>query len=351
MAGAVLRILVSRLRFIGDIVISTPVLEALRQRFSDAVIDYLGDRQGVSLLLRNPFVNDIIPYDFLAPGIKEQIRVARLLRKRKYDVAIDLFGNPRSAILMLLSGAKMRIGGNFGWRGRTYTHPITIRERLTAVDFHLRYLKPLGIESRQMRPRIFLTGEDIDASAKYLESIGVDNSKPKVGFHVGATWPAKVWPPENFARLASLVCNRLGAQVLVTYGPKDRQILDRITLSSEIKSFVIEPREIRELASIISLCDAYVSNDAAPMHISAAVGTPTVGIFGPGEPGIWFPYQVEFGHVALHKNVECCHKDFCDLKGKDYLRCMNEIKPDEVFETLVRILDAKRMKHTLENHI
>ncbi|MFZ1082509.1 MAG: glycosyltransferase family 9 protein [Candidatus Kryptoniota bacterium] len=333
-----MKILVSRLKFIGDIVLTTPVIEVLREKFSDAAIDYLGDNEGVTLLQNNPGLNEIIPYDFSANEIKEQFRVVSVLRKKKYDVAIDLFGNPRSAIAIFLSGAKMRIGGNFGWRRKTYTHPIAIAERLTAVNFHLRYLRPLGINENYRRPKIFVTQDEEEVAAKYLTSLGIDGSQIKIGFHIGATWPAKVWLPDYFAKIAELVIKKYDAQLLVTYGQKDFQYLGKFSSAIHVKFTPIAPQKLRRLAAIISRCDVYISNDAAPMHISAAVGTPTIGIFGPGDPDIWFPYEKNLGHIALHKNIQCCHRDYCQLRGEDYMRCMKQIKPEEVFETVKLIL-------------
>lgn len=338
MAEPVLKILVSRLRFIGDIVLTTPVIEVLREKFPDGEIHYLGDKAGVALLENNPALNRIWPYDFNAPSVIEQMLTARILRKEKYDVAIDLFGNPRSAILIYLSGAKMRIGGDFGWRGKTFTHPMTIREKMTAVSFHLAYLRPLGIGETYRRPRIFLTEPEVEEAKYYLKSAGVDRSKPVVGLHIGATWPAKVWPSKNFARLAGLLTEWQGAHVVVTHGPRDQKYFAEFTSAAKTDFVDFAPQGLRKLAAAISCFDAYISNDAAPMHIAPAVGTPTVGIFGPGEPDIWFPYERASGHVALKKDVDCCHRDHCYLSGDDHMRCMKLIKPEDVYETVGQIL-------------
>ncbi len=338
-----MKILVSRLKFIGDIVLTTPVIRALREKFPDSVIDYLGDKEAVSLLESNPYLNHIIPYNFGRWEVAEQLSVGNFLRKRQYDVAIDLFGNPRSAIVIFLSGARMRIGGAFGWRRRTFTHPIKITERMDAVSFHLRYLAPLGILKASDRPSIFLTEKESYEGRDYLMSVGMDHARPIVGMHIGATWPAKVWPAEKFARVADLLHDKTGAQVVVSYGPKDTACAAAFSKAARTKSTIIRPGTLRRLASIISHLDVYVSNDAAPMHISAAVGTPTVGIFGPGEPDIWFPYENRFGHIALKKNVECCRKDICELKGEEYMRCMKQLKAEEVFEVTKDIMERSKL--------
>ncbi|HEY9167307.1 MAG TPA: glycosyltransferase family 9 protein [Candidatus Kryptonia bacterium] len=332
-----MRILVSRLQFIGDIILTTPVLEVLRERFPNSQIDYLGEKHAVTLLEKNRDINDIIQYDFDRPSILEQIRVSSLLRARKYDVAIDLFGNPRSAVVIYLSGATMRIGGSFGWRKNLFTHPIVITERINAVSFHLRYLQPLGINESFRPPKITITEDEIRSVQESLGKIG----GRVVGLHIGATWPAKVWPSRSFARLAEMVFERLDARVIVTYGPKDSKYISAFSSAVKIPFTPWPPAPLRQLAALISSCDVFVSNDAAPMHLSAAVGTPTVGIFGPGEPDIWFPYSESIGHKSFHKNVECCHRDFCSLKDKEFMRCMNAVQPEEVFHHIESVLSSR----------
>lgn len=342
MADYILKILVSRLKYIGDIILTTPVIDALREKFPDSEIHYLGDKHGVTLLEKNPALDRIIPYDFSVPSVLEQIRISYVLRRENYDVAIDLFGNPRSALAILFTGAKTRIGGNFGWRSRTFTHPVTIRERVTSVAFHLRYLEPLGIDGYLGSTKIYLDEREREDAKRELLSLGMDPVKPVVGLHIGATWPAKVWPARNFARLTELVTEWLGAQVVITRGPKDNRHFNEFTAAIRCKFIDYLPHDLRKLAATISCCDIYVSNDAAPMHISPAVGTPTVGIFGPGEPDIWFPYDTGVGHVALKKDIDCCHRDFCDLAGDDYMRCMKLIRPEEVYETIEQILKRRK---------
>jgi lipopolysaccharide heptosyltransferase II len=339
-----MRILVSRLKFIGDIVLTVPVLEVLRERFPDAYIAYLGDSEGTRLLERNPNLNEIIPYRFNSFSLGEQLRIINVLRRGRFDIAIDLFGNPRSALAIFFSGARMRIGGYFGWRGKLYTHPIRINDRLNAVQFHLRYLEPLGIKENYRRPKIYLSNDEIQEAKLLIEREGVTRNAPLVGFHIGATWPAKVWGPENFAELARYVASETGYKIVITYGPKDKYYLTEFQNAVKVPVVVIEPQPLRMLAAIIASCDLFVSNDAAPMHISAAVGTPTIGIFGPGEEDIWFPYAQEEGNFAMRKDVPChpCHLDFCNLKGDDYMRCMKLLKPRDVFEKIKISLNISR---------
>lgn len=335
------RILISRMKFVGDVVLTTPIIRAVREQYPDAFIAYLGDSEAVSLLDNNPHLNEIIPYDFSTPSIIEQPRVMLQLRKRKFDVAIDLFSNPRSALLMYASGAKMRIGKEVKGRGTLYTHRIQDDGKpKTAIEFHFQYLKPLGIEPKQFPTEIFLTADEKREARNYLMWQDIDITKPIVGLHPGATWPAKMWQWEKFADLIDLLKAKLDVQVLLTQGPKDAELIDKISKRAVGNFLPLPVMRLRQLAAIISQCAVYVSNDAAPMHISVAVGTTTIGIFGPGEENIWFPYHPP--HAALRKDVSChpCHLDFCNREGDDYMECMKLLSVNEVFEEVKKRLQV-----------
>jgi len=340
------RILITRLKFIGDIVLTTPLIRSVRNRYPDAFIAYLGGKEGVSLLEHNPCLDEIVPYDFARPTFLEQPKVAFALRRRKFDLSIDLFGNPRSALLTYMSGARVRVGPDRSGRGRLYT--IRVPEDpspVTAIGFHNRSLRAAGIEPTAERTEIFLTDDERREAGIFLRWQGSTGesrggARPLVGLHPGATWPAKRWPPEKFAALAELLAAKSRADVIVTAGPGDRDAAAAFSRACTSSARVLPVLPLRQLAAVIAQCRVYVSNDAGPMHIAAAVGTPTVGLFGPGEENIWFPYRSEEGHVALRKDVPChpCHLDFCDRTGDGYMECMRLLGVDEVHATVDRLL-------------
>jgi lipopolysaccharide heptosyltransferase II len=339
--SSVKRILISRMKFIGDVVLTTPIVRAVREHYPEAFIAYLGDAEAVSLLEHNPYLNEIIPYNFSKSSLIEQPRVIFQLRKRKFDIAIDLFSNPRSALLMYASGAKMRIGKDVKGRGNLYTHRIWDDGKpKTAIEFHYQYLKPLGIEPKHFRTEIFLTEDEKREARNYLKWQDVDLAKPIIGLHPGATWPAKMWQWEKFADLIDFLRAKLEAQVIVTQGPKDKELIDKISQRATGNFVPLPMMRVRQLAAIISQCTVYISNDAAPMHISVAVGTKTIGIFGPGEEHIWFPYPPP--HVALRKDVPChpCHLDFCNREGDGFMECMKLLSVKEVFEEIKKRLQV-----------
>ncbi len=332
------RICLSRMRYIGDVVLTTPVIRAVRKRFPGAYIAYLGEREAVSLLEQNPFLDEILPFDFDRPTILEQPRVMAALRRRKFDVFIDLFSNPRSAILARSSGAAMRIGKDVPGRGRLYTHRIGEPEgRINAIEFHYRYLEPLGVPPDGLATEIFLGEEEKREARNYLKWQDCDPDQPIIAMHPGATWPAKRWPWERFAELADLCRAKLRAQIILTQGPNDADVVGMIAARATGSLMALPLMRLRQLAAILSCCSAYVANDNGTMHIAAAVGTPTIGIFGPGEEDIWFPYaSAATKHVALRKPVVChpCHLNVCNRPGDESMECMKLLAVDDVFRAV-----------------
>jgi len=335
-----MRILISRMKYIGDVVLTTPVLRALRERYPEAHIAYLAEKEAVSLLQHHPCIDEIIPFDFTRPTLLEQPRVMWLLRRRKFDIFIDLFSNPRTALLAMASGAPIRIGKEVDGRGRLYTHRILDDGKpKSAIAFHYQYVKPIGVEPTRWRTELFLTEEERREARSYLTWQQLDLSRPIIGLHPGATWPAKRWAWEKFADLIDLLRAKLDAQVIVTQGPNDGELVAKIAARSTGRFVYLPVLPLRQLAAVIAQCAVYVANDNGTMHIAAAVGTTTVGIFGPGEEEIWFPYgppHDDRSHVALRKEVPChpCHLDFCNRPGEEYMECMRALSAAEVFETV-----------------
>jgi lipopolysaccharide heptosyltransferase II len=331
------RVLITRMKFIGDVILTTPIIRSIRAALPSAHVAYMGDKEAVSLLENNPYLDEIIPFDFSLPSIIEQTRVSLLLRRRRFDLVIDLFGNPRSALLTYLSGARTRMGLDRPGRGKLYTLRIQDDGKpKTAIGFYEQFLRVLGIPTTMTRTEIILTDEERRNGARLLTSLEAHPPVPIIGMHVGATWPAKTWLPERFGELAAMLRSKLGAQVVLTAGPKDKDTIARVMAVAGSSAVPVPVLPLRQLAAVISQCTVFVSNDAGPMHIAPAVGVPTIGLFGPGEEDVWFAYSRSEGHRALRIDVPChpCHLDVCNRPGDEYMECMKLLTVEEVFEAV-----------------
>jgi len=327
-------ILVSRLRFMGDVILTTPLLNVLRENFPNARITYIAETPYHSLLENHPAVDRV--WGFRLESRKDQARLFSKLLKTHFDIAIDLFGNPRSALLTYLSGAPYRIGGDFRGRKIFYTHRIKDDGiPKSAVKFHLQYLKALEISYKVYDPAIFVSPEEKTWAKQYLENRGFNLQQKIVAIHPGAAWPAKRWFPERFAALANKLVSGTGAQMFFIVNPDKEAIVQSVIDRCNFSVPVPEVLTLRHLAAVISLCDVLVSNDCGVMHMAPAVGTRVVGIFGPGEPEIWFPYSQEKGHRLVYHEIECsrCHQDFCHR-----MDCMKAVTVEDVYQAVLDVL-------------
>ncbi|MFA6469980.1 MAG: glycosyltransferase family 9 protein [Bacteroidota bacterium] len=331
------RILLTRMKYIGDIVLTTPIIRSLRETYPDAHIAYLGDSKAVSLLEHNPFLDEIIPFDFSRDTVFYQLKMYWKMFSGKYDLTIDLYSNPRSALMTFATRAKVRIGGDTRGRGTLYTIKIGDDGKLkSAIVHHYQSLKPLGIEQKNFKTEIFLTGNERSSAKELLASIGVDTKKRIVAIHPGATWPNKIWPKEQFASLLERLVAQTDCEVIVSPGPKDVDLMSFLTRKFSKRVHALPLLPVRVLAAILSQCSVFVSNDCGPMHIGVATGTKTIGIFGPEPIEIWFPYDRNDGHLPLFKKIFCspCRTTQCFREGIDYLECMKLITVEEVFNAV-----------------
>ena len=336
------RILITRMKYIGDVVLTTPIIRAVREKYPDAYLAYLTDKKIAPLLEHNPYLDEIISFDFLKPDIIEQPRIVFQLRRRKFDVVVDLFSNPRTALLSWASGAPVRIGKDVKGRGKLYTHRIGDYGAMKpAIEFHYQYVKPIGVEMTHFKTEIFLTDEEKREARIFLRHQDVDLTKPIVVIHPGATWLNKMWLKDRFAELIDLLRAKLHVEVVLSLGPEDRQLADYIVNHTTGKVLALPLLPLRQLAAILSQCKVFLSNDCGPMHIGVAVGTPTISIFGPEPVEVWFAHYERDGHKALFKKIECspCRVTKCFREEEHFMECMKLITVNEVFEEVKRSIE------------
>jgi ADP-heptose:LPS heptosyltransferase len=274
------------------------------------------------------------------------------IARRRFDLAIDLFGNPRTAFTTWLTGASIRVGGDFRGRGNCTTFAFPPPTELNAIDFHWRSLEALGIEKGDNRTEIFISEQEKNWAREFLEALALDSSRPIVGLHPGATWLNKRWPEKHFAALARELCAN-NVQVLITQGPGEEPVAMEVMRQisppppGRAAQIVLLPvLDLRQLASVLQQMQVFVANDCGVMHLSVAVGTTTIGLFGPSQPHIWFPYSPAGGHLAMWHEIECrpCHKNFCPL---GHLDCQNKLIPKRMItETLKRLRNSTQIKNS-----
>ena len=385
------RILVIKLRHIGDVLLTVPVLRALREHFFDAHISVLVNSGTEQVLAGVPFINEIILFDrniknlSLMKRYTREISFLKSIRKKSFDMTIDLTGGDRAAIVSLTTGAEYRLG----WKPKTgfvgkkhvYTHFCEPGGKKHMVLQNLDIINQFGIKTENLSVDFYIP----EAARTFIKRIFEDNNIPvnpplsKVGqrgvkvMHVHPTsrWLFKCWRDEYMAEVITWLLEQ-DIKVLVTSSP-DKKELDKarriLSLVSEftrsriptlVRGGIIDlcgKTSIKQLGAISEASHLFLGVDSAPMHIAAAVGTPVIALFGPSGAFHWgpwdnsesimqeggsqkTPYPKRNGiqscgiHTVIQRNWDCipCGKDGCE-KSK-ISKCLEDIKPDEVKEII-----------------
>jgi len=337
--GAVKRILVRGTNWIGDAVLTTPALMAIRKGFPKAKIALLVKPAIAELLHHHPAVDEIVLYRDPGPhaGLGGKLTLARLLRRGRYDLAILLQNAFEAAAITALAGIPNRYGYATDGRWFLLTHrvPLTskIRRRHQA-HYYLELLRPLGIPVEPEPPTLRTTpGEDAEA-IEHLRAFGVDPKKFLIGLNPGSIYgTAKRWLPERFAEVADRVAAEHGGVVLIFGGRGEEELGAAIAGKMTAPTLVLSGRTtVRRLMALIKQCRLFITNDTGPMHIATAFGVPTVAIFGPTDPATTSPFGSR--HELVRHPVDCspCLLRECPIDH----RCMQGISVEMVHAAAMR---------------
>ncbi|CUS98377.1 glycosyltransferase family 9 protein [Candidatus Kryptobacter tengchongensis] len=330
------KILVVKLRAIGDVLLSTAVLKNLRYNFPNAKIDFLTEPPAKEIVDGNPFIDELIIFE------REKNNLIKFweLRKRKYDLVIDLFCNPRSALLTFITGAKYRVG--YAFRGRSYAYNVKLKPRKEVhhnVEFNLDALRAIGLEIIDKEIYIQLNEEAEKFAEKFWKENNL-NGKMVIALNPSGTWETKRWGIEKFAKLGDIIAKNFNAKILILWGnQKELEDAQKIFSIMEEKPLIPPKTNLKQLASILKRCSFTISNDSGPMHISTAVGTPTLGIYGPTNPYAQGPYGEK--HLWVRKeDLECiaCNLTKCPIGNI----CMKDLTVETVFEAFLKLVEKNK---------
>ncbi len=337
MKDAPKRVLLIKLRAIGDVVLATPALAEARRAWPEAEIDFLTEPPSRQVLEGNPDVSEVLVHDPHAPFAK-QVDLVRRIRAKGYDLVIDLFGNPRSAWLTLLSGARTRVGFGFRFRKMAYNVRVAPRGHLVhEVEFNLDALRAVGVTVGPARLHFPVPDDAKRYIDDFLASKGLAD-RLLIGLNNSGGWAAKRWMPEKAAELARRLVEDEGAAVIVLWGPGEEDQMGQVAAMAGRGALLAPPTDLHQLAALLVRLRLLVTTDSAPMHIAAAVGTKVVALFGPTNPLLQGPYGP--GHVVVrNEQLGClgCNRTRCD-DG----RCMSELAVGTVYAACVKALAAQR---------
>ncbi len=326
-----------RPRFRGDVLLASPVARLVKRDYPQGRVDLLTEPSSVGSAAGEPSWDHV--YSLPRKGFWAWWQTVKTIRQQNYDVVCDLFGNPRTVLLALASGARFRIGPKVTVWDLLYDYRTEAGQPGARAAWESFYdiLRAFGMRQLSMRPRWVITQEDDLWITSFLKERGVQPGKI-IGLFPGGSHQAKRWPLKHFLELAQRTPKELGMKCIFVFGPLEKDLkLDYMHAAGKL-SLSVEGLPPSRLAALWRRCAAVVSNDAFPMHLGPAVSTPTIGLFGPSDPAIWFPYPEKSGHRAVHAAPACwpCHKDVCNE-----LACWQDVTPDLIMNLLKQVAKKK----------
>ncbi len=322
------RILIIQLRQMGDVLLTTPAVRALRKRYPESHIAYLVERVPGQVLRYNGHINEIMIRDDKR-GWRESLETLLRVRKGRFDLVVDFLANPRTALITYLSRAKVSISYSNHRRYFAYTHPV-MPEGTFSAEHKLSLLRVLGcpLDSLELEMKIPAVAQE--SVRNFMSQHGLAHDRPIICMYPFHKRPVREWPPEYFVSLADRLKREWNAAVIFLWGPgredEARQILDMATE----KHFLVPPMDIFELGAFCREADLFVGNDGGPRHIAASQSTPTFIILGPSDDAWTPPGRI---HTTVTEDVPCrpCNLRYCPEK---HHACMRELKPDYAFMRL-----------------
>ena len=350
------RILIVQPNWVGDAVMATPTLRAIRQLYPAAHISYLLRRYVKPIYNGMPWADKLITYRTgktkAKAGKGQFFDLAARLRARRFDLAILLPNSFKSALVCKMAGIDRIVGYERDGRGFLLTDKLLpVKERgkyvpTPIVKYYLGIAQYLGSASRDIRLELFVTDFERREAEEVLARSGLDphverparsGLPPMVILNPGAQYgAAKCWLPEYFAQLADQFIEQRGATVLVSAAPREREIVDQINrhMRHAAVDLARAGLTLGALKEIVRRCDLMVTNDTGPRHIAAAFDVPVATIFGPTHPEWTEIYFARERKVSVPVFCGPCQKKTCPLDH----RCMTRVTPGSVFEATEALL-------------
>ena len=332
------KILIIKFGSLGDLLLMTPVLPNLRFYFPDAEIDIFTLKSSRDILIDNPYITRVLTY---IPGTNTSWFLIKNIRKKKFDLVIDLYCNPRTAFITYLSGARYKFG--FRFFGRNYAYNIKARGRggeVHNVDFNLDALRELEIPVTSKNLNLGINIVHKEFAENFIKENKI-KEKNIIGICLTGEWETKKYKIPDYIKVIKMINGVYDVNfILFWMNEQQRKDCEMIQREYPGNSFIIPESPVKYLASIISNCDLIISGDSGPLHIAVAMKVPVLGIYGPTKPMLQGPYG-DNNLTIVNEGLECL---YCDLtKCKIGNICMTELSKDKIIMTLNRLIEINKI--------
>jgi heptosyltransferase-3 len=348
-------ILLIQLGDIGDVVLSIPAFRTIHENFPDANIIIAVREKAQELIKNMPGTHGVISINqgkrSFFSEIKYQWTFFSQVRRYQFDLVFDFRTGTRGAILAFLSGAKERVSffdHDSFWRNRLFTMLYRMDYHLPqhVADYYLSLPQAYGLKVQDKVPEIHVTPVMKREAADILEREKIPSDLPIIAIQPFSLWHYKEWSIKKYVQLIQRILSEYPVTIVLTGSHNEYErtqlIIDQCNDFSPYVRNLAGKTSLGELAAVFKSCRLLIGSDSAGMHIAAAVGTPTVIIFGPSAPASWAPRGE--GHAIVQKNMPCvpCRRKGCD--DTEVSRCIEELDVNEVF-TIVRSQYERKYEH------
>lgn len=335
---------------IGDILFSTPLVTALKKEFSGCNIGYICNIRTEEILVTNPDIDEVFVFErdeyrelwekSRIECIKKFYLFWREIRKRRFDITIDLSLGREYAFLCWLVGIKERRGFNYKGRGRFLTHKIPFGG-FNDKPVGEYYLGLINLRPDKIETVLLPTYGDRERIDNFFKQSGIAERDVLIGIAPGGGAAFgkvkahyKRWAPEKFAELAERVIG-LGVSPILLWGPGEENLVEFIQDKINNGVLIAPKTSIREMAVLMKRCKLVICNDGGMLHIAVSQGVPTISIFGPTDEKVYGPYPPSEKHIVIKSNVHCrpCYRRF-KLSECNTKECMEDISVETIFSTI-----------------
>ena len=352
---------------IGDVIFSTPLVQALRENYPGSFIGYICNKRAREVLGSNPNLSKIFVYEkdeYRAAWERSKVGCLKMIRaffadirKERFDIVIDLSLSYQYSLISKFIGIKQRLGFNYRNRGKFLTKKIDIDgfNEKHVIEYYCDMLRLLGIDPDRFSnsPKVHIKDQDIVWANEFFKSNGAKEGDLVIGVipGCGASWGADAnhrrWDREGFARVCDGLAERYGAKVVLLGDRNEVAICEEIQGMLKHKAIMsCGKTNLRNFLGLISRCKLIVTNDGGPLHMAVGLGISTVSIFGPVDEKIYGPYPPSSNHIVISKTEMKCRPCYRKFKHNvcEERPCLKDIGPEEVLKAVECLLSRSGKK-------